>query len=316
MLLGKLKARISTLKEYANLTKTQNSAKLEEWYLSQLDRLVVEYLVRHTFYDVASSYIQEANLKEFQDLDLYLGKVKPVIISMQEQNYVKAMQWIQANRPRIKKTQHATNCASKLEMELFIQNFAVLVNEGNETEAIQYSQKFLAPYMKKGTEYSEEVSRNMGTLFLSQKKEDIHKKYFGPERKKKLIELFLDVFNELYGIPLQPLLFIVIKAGLVSLKTPKCGKEPINQDCPACMPELSEVVKQIPIASKFTSSLVCPISKCVMDENNFPMVLPSGNVYSRSALEELEKMSPDGSIVDPKTHTSYFMKDAKRVYIT
>ncbi|KAJ1485277.1 hypothetical protein T484DRAFT_1794189 [Baffinella frigidus] len=44
---------------------------------------------------------------------------------------------------------------------------------------------------------------------------------------------------------------------------------------------------KLPLANRLRSLLVCPITGQVMDEQNPPLALPNGRVYSSSALLEM-----------------------------
>lgn len=60
-----------------------------------------------------------------------------------------------------------------------------------------------------------------------------------------------------------------------------------NPDDPLCHPEFLALARGLPLSKHIHSSWVCPISKALMDENNPPVVLPNGFVYSRAAMEEM-----------------------------
>jgi len=55
----------------------------------------------------------------------------------------------------------------------------------------------------------------------------------------------------------------------------------------------------------------------LMSEDDPPMCLPNGRVYSRSALEELALKSADGqTVVDPRTGESYSFASLRKMYIS
>ena len=54
----------------------------------------------------------------------------------------------------------------------------------------------------------------------------------------------------------------------------------------------------LPYAKHQHSRLICAITKELMNENNPPMVLPSGTVYSEKAIKQHTKQ---GKFLDPAT---------------
>ena len=103
----------------------------------------------------------------------------------------------------------------------------------------------------------------------------------GPDRLQSVNEQFEAAFRDLYGFPHQPHLVTIVCAGLVMFKTPNCGQpDDYNVNCPTCQSDLAAIAAHLPFAHYDSSILVCRITGKTMDEDNPPMVLPNGNVYS------------------------------------
>lgn len=64
-----------------------------------------------------------------------------------------------------------------------------------------------------------------------------------------------------------------------------CPENPLSHE------EVQALVQGLPHSKHIHSQWVCPITKALMDENNPPMVLPNGYVYSRQAMEEQARES-------------------------
>jgi len=81
-----------------------------------------------------------------------------------------------------------------------------------------------------------------------------------------------------------------------------------------CASGMYKLAGSLSISHRTQSCIVCRMCGKVMDENNRPMALPNGNVYSRKALEENMKRN-DGQIFDPRTGETFEISKARSVYI-
>lgn len=105
---------------------------------------------------------------------------------------------------------------------------------------------------------------------------------YDPSRWSTLVQSFRLAIYNLNGIPSEPLLHLSLYAGLASLKLAACydpGTK--NIDCPVCDPALGQLALEVPFSHHFNSTIVCRITGKIMDEDNMPMAMPNGNVYSR-----------------------------------
>jgi macrophage erythroblast attacher len=105
---------------------------------------------------------------------------------------------------------------------------------------------------------------------------------YDSERWKKLIDQFKGDNFALCCLTSQPLLSITLQAGLSALKTPQCQQhEDKNLNCPVCdTSTLGALAETLPLSHHVNSSIVCRLSGKKIDENNPPMLLPNGRVYS------------------------------------
>ena len=70
-------------------------------------------------------------------------------------------------------------------------------------------------------------------------------------------------------------------------------------DCPVCSAPYAQLAKALPSVQRSHSSIVCRLSGETTNEDNPPMVLPDGNVYSYRALSALA--AADGVFAHPIT---------------
>lgn len=123
-------------------------------------------------------------------------------------------------------------------------------------------------------------------------------------------------------MPATPPLLVAIGAGLTALKTPACFQHPQEGgagagsgrvvDCPVCNAPFQQLADELPSAQRSQSTLVCRLSGLPMNEDNPPLVLPSGNVYSQQAL--LALASDGGVLHDPQTHEPVRIEQLRKAF--
>lgn len=283
----------------------------------------MDWLVREGRYEMAQAFSAEAKLTDFEDVDLYIGKVKPVIEGLMDGNLEEVQKWLHTNSLKLKKVEG--NEVAKFELELHLQVFSTHVIAGNSNNAIAYAQSTLLPYTTMGGEWAERVRQAMGFLvFAGMTDSPTLQQFRGEERYRSLIEQFLRIFFNLYGLPETALLSIAVASGLHAISTPVCqthshqstsdSNSSANTDCPSCNPDLRDAVKSIPLPNRPTSSLVCPVTRKPIDEDNPPMALPNGQVYSKAAIDQGSR-NANNIFVDPKTGDHVPVAEIRRVFI-
>lgn len=285
----------------------------------------MDWLVREGKYEMAQSFSFDSKMADFEDIDLFMGKVKPVVEGLVQGDLEEVEKWMHANSLKLKKLEG--NLVAKFELELRLQAFVSHVIAGRSADAIAYAQSTFLQYTQMGGEWAERVRHAMGFLvFLGSADSPVSQQFVGEERYRFLVEEFHRLFFTLYGLPENPLLSIAVVSGLHALSTPSChyhssgthslpAAHSLTQlDCPACNSELQSVLRSVPLSNRPTSSLVCPLTRKPIDEHNPPMALPNGQVYSRAAIEQGSKNSAD-QFVDPKTGQHFPLTDIRRVFI-
>lgn len=127
--------------------------------------------------------------------------------------------------------------------------------------------------------------------------------------------MFEKEYLDLHCVSQKPRLISNIQAGLSALKTPMCGVEgDLNINCPVCVPPYTDLSAGLPFSHHENSSIVCRVTGEVMNENNAPMVLPNGRVYSEKALRTMAA-NCHGMVTCPRTGQSFEITEAKKVYI-
>ncbi|EES17767.1 macrophage erythroblast attacher [Sorghum bicolor] len=277
-----------------------------EWEDIRLKRILVDYMLRMSYYDSATKLAETSGIQELVDIDVFLD-AKRVIDSLQNNEVAPALAWCAENKSRLKKSK------SKLEFLLRLQEFVEFVKAKNCIQAIAYARKHLAPW---GNMHMKELQRVTATLvFRSNTNCTPYKILFEQERWDYLVDIFKQDFCKLYGMTLEPLLNIYLQAGLTALKTPFCTEGSCPREDPLSLEGFRKLAEPLPFSKQHHSKLVCYITKELMDTENPPRVLPNGYVYSEKALQEMSKKN-DGKITCPRTGDVCDFSECVRAFIS
>ncbi|PIA38819.1 hypothetical protein AQUCO_02700192v1 [Aquilegia coerulea] len=184
---------------------------LSEWNNTRLKRILIDYLLRLSYYDTAVKLAECSHIEDLVDIEVF-HEAKKVIDALHNKEVAPALAWCAENKSRLKKSK------SKFEFQLRLQEFVELVRADNNLRAITYARKYLAPW---GATHMKELQRVMATLaFKSNTECATYKVLFEFKQWDFLVDQFKQEFCRLYGMTLEPLLNIYLQAGLSALKTP------------------------------------------------------------------------------------------------
>ena len=288
-LLHKTKLRITHLAQLGSTVMSTPShpdyARLTQ---RRLDVYLADYLLRQNYHSTAMQLIQDTNLDALLDLDLF-KQAKTIVDALVAESCTLALQWCSENKSTLKKGD------GSLEFELRLQEYVQLVKANQLSEAIKYAKTHFGTWKET---HLREIQQAMALLAFNPNSSynSLYQHYFDSERWSILVSSFLSEFFSLHQLPPVAPLKATLQAGLSSLKTP-CCYNPVakNMNCPVCLPDFSELAVKLPYSHHVNSYIVCPVTSEMMNEDNPPMVLPNGMVYSKNGLEKL-----------------YFMKDGKK----
>ena len=151
----------------------------------------------------------------------------------------------------------------------------------------------------------------------------------GAERWERLRESFERVFVEVYRVDEGIQLIKTVKTGLSVLKTRQCLKEQEQQepqkknqceigvgDCPVCIGPLGELSKNLPYGHYELTRLRCRITGKMMSENDPPMALPNGQVYSLNGLKSatIDENSKISIVKCPVSGQSFELSEARKCF--
>ncbi|KAL5232299.1 hypothetical protein ABZP36_031075 [Zizania latifolia] len=277
-----------------------------EWEDMRLKRILVDYMLRMSYYDTAAKLAETSDIQDLVDIDVFLD-AKRVIDSLQNKEIAPALAWCAENRSRLKKSK------SKLEFFLRLQEFVELVKAKNCLHAVAYARKYLAPW---GATHMKELQRVTATLvFRTSTNCAPYKVLFEQNQWDCLVDQFKQEFYKLYGMTLEPLLNIYMQAGLTALKTPFCFDGNCPKEDPLSLEGFRKLAEPLPFSKQHHSKLVCYITKELMDTENPPLVFPNGYVYSTKALDEMAKKN-GGKVTCPRTGDVCNFTDLVKAYIS
>ncbi|KAL1936527.1 hypothetical protein VTP01DRAFT_661 [Rhizomucor pusillus] len=303
----RLKARISHLNEISHVTSVK-APEFQHWSKVRLNRVIVDYLLREGLTETARRVAAESDVEDMVDVQLFAQSEK-VEEALRNHSCKECLHWCSENRSSLKKQN------STLEFNLRLQEYIELARAGKGLDAIQYAQKYLSPWQS--TEFKR-IQEAMALLaFKSDTKCQPYKDLYDPRRWDELVAQFRADNYKLCSLTSHPLLAITLQAGLSALKTPQCY-QPGNRNvhCPVCDTDtLGKLAENLPLSHHVNSTIVCRISGKIMNEDNPPMLLPNGQVYSLEALQEIAA-NHDGIITCPKTDETYELSDLRKVFIS
>ncbi|KAL1878810.1 hypothetical protein VTK73DRAFT_7463 [Phialemonium thermophilum] len=325
-----MNARFKHLQELSTI-RTVDDVKYESWSRVRLNRLLVDYLLRHGYGASAAALADEKQLRELVDIETFTSANK-IRKSLEDGSVTEALAWCNENKKELRKMD------SNLEFMLRYQQYIELVRTQSRSkplEAISHARKYLSPYRDT---YPSLVNQAAGLLAfppdpdnaapeqrtaarsLSLPAAQRYAELYSPSRWKMLADLFIETHNNLLGLPSFPLLHIALSSGLSALKTPAChGSQTTSSSrpshnasltssvCPICSTELNELARSVPYAHH---------TKSHVEHDLF--LLPNGRVYGKARLDEYaSKMNlPKGSVKDLVTGEIYSWDELKKVFIT
>ncbi|KAM7223822.1 CTLH/CRA C-terminal to LisH motif domain containing protein [Rhypophila decipiens] len=303
-------ARVAHLKELSTM-HTVEDIRYEAWSRQRLDRLVVDYMLRHGYNESAISLANERQMQDLVDIDTFVAMDK-IRRSLENGSVTEALAWCSENKKALR------NMGSNLEFMLRCQQFIEMMRMGKQLEAISHAKKHFVQFRDS---YQQEVHQLAGLLAHRPDTElEPYKTWYSQERWNRIADIFVEAHNKLLVLPSFPLLHIALSSGLSALKTPAChssqatsSSQPSHSTslttnvCPICSTELNELARNVPYAHHSKSHV----------EHDL-LLLPNGRVYGKARLEEYAAKAglQPGHCKDLVTGQMYTFDQLKKVFIT
>ncbi|KAJ3020137.1 GID complex subunit containing RING finger motif [Thoreauomyces humboldtii] len=257
--------------------------------------------------DTARKLASETHIEDLVDVELF-AESRQVEDALENRNCAECLKWCTDNRSSLEKIQ------STLEFSLRLQEYVELARQQRKEEAIRYCRKYLVAWQ---STHMRQIQQAMALLaFAPDTTCQPYSTLWDESRWEILIDQFRADNHALHNLTSQPLLTMTLQAGLSALKTPACytpADRTIN--CPVCAADtFGQLAKDLPCAHHVNSCIVDRISGTIMDEDNPPLVLPNGYVYSTKSLQALAADN-SGNVKCARTGEAFHISEARRAFV-
>ncbi|KAM7542488.1 hypothetical protein Aperf_G00000004780 [Anoplocephala perfoliata] len=275
-------------------------------FSARFNRLFAEHLFAMGHYQSAL-----ALMNQIPDPDTIFVKIIEEALSIQEAllrgDTKPAHKWFTDSSFRLKHVE------TSFDFDLRIFEFYLLVREDKRIEAVNHARQYLNNFQETDHYRSRRLGQAM-VLLIMRTVDEVKEKAKQNELNEEWIakRFHLALMNFYSFTSLTPFL-LTVRAGISAIKTPFCYHDRTrNPNCVTCHPLINRYAQSLVFGHHDQSILTCYQTGLVMNEDNPPMALPNGFVYSLRGIEQLTK---DGYIRCPKTEEVFEAGQAKRVYV-
>jgi len=271
--IAQCRARVAHLRELplpgSDRGDMSAAAKRRRWESTRLDRLLVDHLLREGLHTLASTLAAEAGVEALTDVAVFTTG-KHVVEALGRRDCAPALAWCVEHRDKLRRSK------SRLEFRLRVAEFVELIRAQQPVAAVAYSRKHLAPWAS--TE-AVEMPRAMACLaFGADTTCQPYARLFTQDAWDDVTEAFTQECHTLNALPGDSLLAVHLQAGLSALKVAHVPQSSASSSAslndPLHIPAFRRMACALPFAKHTHSTLVCHVTRQVMDEDNPPMVQP------------------------------------------
>lgn len=270
-------------------------------------KLISDYALRKAAWDLAAKLDETLSKYSGVSQSYLFSPAKKVTEELRQQNLSSALHWCSVHRSKLQ------SIGSFLEVELYIARALQFIESNQLSEAISIAQKNLAEFFVESDNisYRRKIKELLGTLGISTQPQENMESRLG-----RLEEMFMNDFLMVNGLRKQCLLEALVCVGYSCISAFPCDQN-WNPNCVRCFlrrtyPDMQDI-SCIPMRSS-RSWLICRISKEVMDQDNLPLALPNGQVYSTKALTKMALMN-NGTVTCLQTGRKYHLQECRKVFV-
>ncbi|CAK7240166.1 MAG: GID complex subunit containing RING finger motif [Sporothrix thermara] len=215
-------ARTAHLAELAGM-HTLDDVAYEGWSRRRLDRLLVDYLLRHGYNKSAAALVADhdndaaGGLRDLVDIDTFEVMAQIRRRLLRDHSVTEALAWCSENKKELRKME------SRLEFMLRFQQFVEMVRSEDTArlaDAINHARRYLTPLHATYPDECQQASVLM--CYPAGEAPEEYSSLWNDERWAMLADLFTSTYYQLLSLPSVPLLHLALSSGLSALKTPAC----------------------------------------------------------------------------------------------
>ena len=215
------------------------------------------------------------DIQVFEEYHSILGTLRD------KRRTTEALQWCSENRSHLKKS------GSTLEFILRRQDLLELIAQDKKGAAVLYAKKHFTSMATADPLLLPTIQQALAMLVVPRCTQHLPYQELAVEsdRWQHIQEVFTGAYFGVFGISRKDPLLVLVQMGCAAFKTAACGLPATKiLECPACNEELQPLVKPLPLAHFEYSRLYCRITGKPISEDNPPLVLPNGQIYSSEVL--------------------------------
>ncbi|TPP58242.1 Erythroblast macrophage protein EMP [Fasciola gigantica] len=227
-----------------------------------------------------------------------------------------AHNWLQEANFKLKKSEN------HFEFDLRVFEFYLLVREGKRMEAIQHARKYMSSVKKPDDYRATKLGQAMILLAMRTPEELQAKAEYNNLTEKWIVKRAHEVLMDFYSYPTYSPFQMVVNAGISVIKTQypfrvrtiQCfNTKTQHRDCAVCHPLINQLAVHLPFGRHDHSVLTCYQTGLPINEDNPPMSLPNGYVYSQKGIAALT--DAQGMITCPRSGERFSSSQVQKVYI-
>jgi len=340
-LVDRIEARVAHLRELpcgdtppnADPENADTTARrLRAWESTRLDRMVVDYAVRRGDRELAERVARETGVEHLVDIDAHEPGLDASVAIRRGRlgsAYLPAIKWLDSieETPAFRNAPEATfadarwfrffHCLELARSYRYLEAATYAREEALPRQISGYPS--LSTFTKRGVAVWPELMLALATRHHREFPLDDGAALSAalPPETRRENAASLDVIRmRVAGLPRESRLVATLRAGLVALKK---GTPPASHDSeclttearddPLTHASLRELARPLPRSRRSATRLVCRVTGEAMDEDNPPMALPNGQVYSANAVASMRR---GGVVYCPRTREGPFARDEIR----
>ncbi|EUB64150.1 Macrophage erythroblast attacher [Echinococcus granulosus] len=292
---------------HTKVTASPQAHSEQRIFASRCNRLLAEHLFAVGHYSSALALARQCPDADKIFIDIF-QEALTIQEALSRGDTEPAHKWFQEAKFRLK---HA-ECTFDFDLRVF--EFYLLVKANKRLEAVQHSRKYLGNFQQDDDYKTRRLGQAMLLLIMRTSEEVDAKAAQNELNEAWIIKRFHLALMNFYSFTSPTPFSLAVRAGITAIKTHFCyNSKSRHPDCVVCHPLINRFAQNLLFGRHDHSVLTCYQTGLVMNDDNPPMALPNGYVYSQQGIADLT--GPDGKLTCPRSGETFDASEAKRVYI-